>query len=204
MKKLVRKSALRIRIAIGAPTSTKQRQLKPFAHRLHGSISIRPSRDRSCLSVCWMGSTAAGTAPSMRPARSACAQRPAASCSKRSMRPACSRRACGKAAMAISEGLVDATPLRLTASSGTSRTIVSGNEAFTSPMWSVPSRSVTTSVPAAASAASSASAADTVAGAPPGPLAKESVGRMRRRPSTAFTLIDTCAVLYDRCCRSLP
>jgi hypothetical protein len=54
---------------------------------------------------------------------------PAASCSMRSIFFVWSTRAVANWAMAISEGLVDVVFLRLTASSGTSRTIVSGNEA---------------------------------------------------------------------------
>ena len=72
-------------------------------------------------------------------------------------------------------------------------------------MWSVPSRKMTTRLPFVGLARSSASAADTVAGGPPLPPDwKESVGRMSRLPSTAFTLIEICGVLYDRCCRSRP
>ena len=41
----------------------------------------------------------------------------------------CSTRAVVNWAMGISEGLVEAVPLRLTASRGTSRTIESGNDA---------------------------------------------------------------------------
>jgi hypothetical protein len=71
-------------------------------------------------------------------------------------------------------------------------------------MWSVPSRKVTTSVPLAALARSSASAAEMVAGGLLESDWNESVGRISRLPSTAFTLIEICEVLYDRCCRSRP
>ena len=50
----------------------------------------------------------------------------------------------------------------------------------------------------------SASAADTVTGTDSPPGWKESVGRTSFRPSTPFTLIESFAVLYDRCCRSRP
>ena len=66
---------------------------------------------------------------STRPVTSPIAVLPAISCSMRSIVFACSTRAVANCAMAISEGLVDVVPLRLTASRGTSRTIVSGNDA---------------------------------------------------------------------------
>ena len=106
--------------------------------------------------------------------------------------------------MAISEGLVEVLPFRLTASSGTTRSIVSGNTAFTSPTCTVPSRQVMVSVPAVASARSEASAADTVTGGLDPPGWNESVGRISRLPSTPFTLIESCDVLYERCCRRRP
>ena len=125
----MRKSALRIRIAIGAPTSTKQRQLKPFAHRRHGSITIRLSRLRSFLSNSRSWPVNSGVVASIRPVSIPIAVLPATSCSMRSIFFVCSTRAVANWAIAISEGLVEVVPLRLTASRGSSRTIVSGNDA---------------------------------------------------------------------------
>ena len=131
----------------------------------------------------------------MRPEKMARAVLAAANWWNRLMATIWSARARGKSAMAISEGLVDTVSLRLTVSSGTTRSIVSGKTAFTSPTWMVPFLQVIVSVPFVASARISASAAETVTGAASPPGWNESVGRMSRRPSTPFTLIDILAVL---------
>ena len=165
-KKLVRKSALRIRIAIGAPTRTKHRQLKPLAHRRHGSMMIRWSRAVSTLTACCSLSVWTGIVMSSRPERIAIATFAAAVSSKDSMRRSCSARALGKSAMAISEGLVEVAPLRLTVSRGISRVSSSGNTALTSPTLSVPLRQVIVSTPLAASACIVAFSAETVTGSP--------------------------------------
>ena len=194
-KKLVRKSAFRMRIAIGAPTSTKHRALKPLAQRRQGSTTIRASMRRSCASCCRSCSVARGTVHSSRPVSIPMAALPAAICSTWRIFSVWATRAVTKSAIAISDGLRDLDPLRLTASSGTSRTMVSGKEALTSPMWSVPSRKVTIRAFFAGSACSSASLAETVAGLSPPPDWNESVGRISFRPSTPLTLIDSCEVL---------
>ena len=68
--------------------------------------------------------------------------------------------------MAISEGLVEVAPLRLTVSRGISRFSSSGNTALTSPTWSVPLRQMIVSTPLAASACIVALSAETVTGSP--------------------------------------
>jgi hypothetical protein len=117
-------------------------------------------------------------------------RRAAATCSIWSIAAICSVRARAKSAIAISDGLVEAAFLRLIVSSGTTRSMVSGKTAFTSPTCSVPSRQVIVRLPAAASARSSASAADTVTGGLDPPGWNERVGRISFLPSTPFTLID--------------